>query len=89
MTDYKFNVGDKVTWIKPMACVHHPEGKTDRNGVVLPVFRDKQEKGRVISYNYHGYSIRPDWAEQYKNAMCGERYYDVTIHHNDESLKAI
>jgi len=53
------------------------------------VFRDKLEKGRVMSYNYHGYSIRPDWAEEYKNSLCGERYYDVTIYTNDKSLKSI
>ena len=85
----EFNVGDKVSWIKPMAAVPHPEGKTDRKGVVLPVFRDKLEKGRIIGTNHEGYSIRPDWAEQYKNAMCGERYYDQTISNKDESLKAI
>jgi len=89
MTEAKFKVGDKVSWIKPMACVPHPEGKTDRNGVVLPVFRDKLEKGRVMSYNYHGYSVRPDWAEEYKDSTCGERYYDVTIYVNDKSLKLV
>ena len=33
--------GDKVKWIKKMAIVPHPEGKTCREGKVLPVFRDK------------------------------------------------
>jgi len=89
MTKTEFKVGDKVSWIKPMACVPHPEGKTDRKGVVLPVFRDKLEKGRIIGVVYNGYSIRPDWAEQYKDAMCGERYYDQTISSQDESLKSI
>ena len=69
-----------------MTCVPHPEGKTDRNGNVLPVFRDKQFNGRVINANANGYSVRPDWAEQYKDAMCGERYYDRTIQEKDLSL---
>ena len=29
--------GDKVKWIEPMMCVPHPEGKTDRKGVVQSV----------------------------------------------------
>jgi|TARA_R110000823_G_scaffold229230_1_gene356301 hypothetical protein len=85
----EFNVGDKVSWIKPMTCVPHPEGRTDRDGKVLPVFRDKLEKGRVIGTNASGLSIRPDWAEQYKNAICGERYYDATVLFNDETLKLL
>jgi len=92
MADQKleFNIGDKVSWIKPMACVPHPEGTLkDREGNVLPVFRDKLEKGRVISLNYHGYSCRPDWAEQYKDAMCGERYYDQTISVSDKTIQKI
>ena len=80
MTEAKFKVGDKVSWIKPMACVPHPEGKTDRNGVVLPVFRDKLEKGRVMSYNYHGYSVRPDWAEEYKQHQSPD--HSAVLHKN-------
>ena len=72
-----------------MTCVPHPEGRTDRDGKVLPVFRDKLEKGRVIGTNASGLSIRPDWAEQYKNAICGERYYDATVLFNDETLKLL
>lgn len=89
MANVKLQVGDKVSWIRPMTCVPHPEGKTDRNGVVLPVFRDKLEKGRVIGVNAGGYSIRPDWAEQYKNAICGERYYDKTVKVDNKTLKKI
>ena len=44
MTNEELKVGDKVSWIRPMTCVPHPEGKTDRDGNVLPVFRDKLEK---------------------------------------------
>ena len=44
----KFKEGDKVKWIEPMTIVPHPEGKTDRNGEVLPVFRDKEFNGRII-----------------------------------------
>ena len=66
MTKVELNVGDKVSWIRPMTCVPHPEGKTDRDGKVLPVFRDKLEKGRVIGTNANGYSIRPDWLNNTK-----------------------
>ncbi len=89
MTKVELKVGDKVSWIKPMACVPHPDGKTDRNGEILPVFRDKVEKGRVIGLNHVGYSIRPDWAEKFKNAICGERYYDATVSNQNESLKKL
>ena len=82
----KFSKGDKVKWIQPMTIVPHPEGKTDRNGEVLPVFRDKECHGRIISSNANGYSVRPDWAEQYKNAICGERYYDKTVEEDRLSL---
>ena len=40
MEDIK--AGDKVKWIQPMCIVPHPEGKTDRLGAVLSVFRDKE-----------------------------------------------
>tara|TARA_B100001057_G_scaffold447914_1_gene487773 strand:- start:928 stop:1185 length:258 start_codon:yes stop_codon:yes gene_type:complete len=82
----KFKTGDKVKWIEPMTIVPHPEGKTDRKGEVLPVFRDKEFKGRVIGTNASGYSVRPEWAEQYKDAMCGERYYDRTVEEDRLSL---
>ena len=38
----KLESGQKVKWVQPMTCVPHPEGKTDRHGEVLPVFRDKE-----------------------------------------------
>ena len=83
----KFKEGDKVKWIEPMTLVPHPEGKKDRKGEVLPVFRDKEFQGRIISTSSDGkYSVRPTWAEQYKNAICGERYYDRTIHQKELSL---
>ena len=82
----KFKEGDKVKWIEPMTLVPHPEGKTDRKGEVLPVFRDKEFNGRIISSNAYGYTVRPEWAEKYKDAMCGERYYDRTVEEDRLSL---
>ena len=38
-------IGDKVSWIEPMMVVPHPEGKTDSDGVVLPVLRDTKRTG--------------------------------------------
>ena len=43
-----FESGQKVKWVQPMTCVPHPEGKKDRNGKVLPVFRDKEFTGIII-----------------------------------------
>jgi len=80
-----FKTGDKVKWVKKMAIVPHPEGKTDRNGEVLPVFRDKEMTGRIITKTAYGWQVRPDWAEKYKDAMCGERYYDKNIPEADLS----
>ena len=45
----EFKRGDKVKWIRPMTAVPHPEGKTCRKGEVLPVFRDKEYIGEIIS----------------------------------------
>tara|TARA_R100000742_G_C4202140_1_gene30925 strand:- start:172 stop:435 length:264 start_codon:yes stop_codon:yes gene_type:complete len=75
-----FKEGDKVKWIEPMTLVPHPEGTLkDRKGNVLPVFRDKEFNGRIISGSGDKYTVRPDWAERYKDAICGERYYDRNI----------
>ena len=53
--------GDRVKWIKPMVCVPHPEGKTDRNGEVLPVFRDKAMTGTIVNSCWDDrYTVRPD-----------------------------
>jgi len=81
-----FKKGDKVKWIEPMTIVPHPEGKTDRNGEVLPVFRDKEMIGRIITKTAYGWQVRPDWAEKYKYAMCGERYYDKNIEESKLSI---
>ena len=44
-----------------MTCVPHPEGKKDRNGKVLPVFRDKEFTGIIINACYDNrYTVRPD-----------------------------
>jgi len=72
--------GDKVKWITKMMVVPHPEGLTDRDGIVLPVFRDTERLGTVISA-YGGrkmYSVRPD------NLKCPapkelDTYYDVSV----------
>jgi len=72
--------GDRVKWITKMMPVPQPEGKTDRAGVVLPVFRDTERSGTVISA--HGarnkYSVRPD------NLKCDtpkgmDTYYDLSV----------
>jgi hypothetical protein len=76
----KFIKGDKVTWITKMMAVAHPEGKTDRDGVVLPVFRDTKRNGVIVSSNGSGgtFKVRPD------NLRCGtpkgmDTYYDLNI----------
>ena len=43
----KFIEGDRVKWIAKMHPVPHPEGKTDREGNVLPVLRDKEMTGSI------------------------------------------
>jgi translation initiation factor IF-1 len=79
-----FKVGDQVSWIKKMACVPHPEGKTDRDGNILPVFRDTVIKGRIISWGGSGeWFVRPEDAEAHKDRICGERYYDIKIAEED------
>ena len=80
-----FETGQKVTWIKEMAIVPHPEGKTDRKGNVLPVFRDKEMTGTVIGPCSKGYIIRPAGDRKLPHGM--ERYYDITV--ATEKLKAI
>lgn len=82
-----FKTGDRVKWIKKMACVPHPEGKTDYEGNVLPVFRDISVSGRIISSgNMGGWFVRPESAEAHKDRICGERYYDVHIPAPDLTL---
>jgi|TARA_R110001592_G_scaffold64748_2_gene198862 hypothetical protein len=75
MTD--FNSGDKVKWIQEMTCVPHPEGKTDRNGEVLPVFRDKERTGVIVHSCYDDrFTVRPD---DTTNPKGMESYYDRTV----------
>lgn len=84
----KFEIGSKVSWIKKMAAVPHPEGKLGFDGNVLPVFRDQRITGRVISTGINNtYWVRPESAEPYKNKICGERYYDVRIPYDELVLE--
>lgn len=79
-----FKTGDRVKWVKKMACVPHPEGKTDREGNVLPVFRDTEISGRIIGRGGNGkWCVRPEYAEAHKDRICGETYYDVYIPEED------
>jgi hypothetical protein len=79
-----FKVGDQVSWIKKMAIVPHPEGKTDKQGNILPVFRDTRISGRIIERGGgNSWFVRPESAEAHKNNICGERYYDVKISEQD------
>ena len=89
MENVQLKIGDKVTRIKPMSSILDPEGSTDYNGDILPVLRDKIENGRLIDLNYRGYTVRPDWAEDYKDKACGENYYDRVVDINDKTLKKI
>jgi len=43
----RFKDGAKVKWIAKMVPVPHPEGKTDRDGNVLPVLRDCEMFGSI------------------------------------------
>jgi len=72
--------GDKVKWITKMMAVPHPDGNTDSEGMVLPVFRNTERSGVVISSNGRGgsFNVRPD------NLKCGtpkgmDTYYDLNI----------
>jgi len=72
-----FETGQKVTWIKEMAIVPHPEGKTDRKGNVLPVFRDKEMTGTVIGPCSKGYLIRPYRGRKFRHGKG--RYSDSSF----------
>ena len=41
----RFKIGQTISWMQPNQMVPHPEGKTDRNGDVLPVMRTKELTG--------------------------------------------
>jgi hypothetical protein len=71
--------GDKVKWIAKMMGVPHPEGKTDRLGEVLPVFRNTERIGVVVSSNGGGesYRIRPNGDHKVPEGM--PTYYDITV----------
>lgn len=82
----KFQINDKVMWTEEMATVPHPDGKIGIDGNVLSVFRTVQRFGRIIDMGIKNlYTVRPDFAESYKNKICGERYYDVNIEENNLS----
>ena len=76
MEDIK--AGDKVKWIQPMCIVPHPEGKTDRLGAVLSVFRDKERTGVVMGTNRADktYHIRPNGVTTPKGM---DSYYDTGV----------
>jgi hypothetical protein len=72
-----FENGDKVKWIEEMTCVPHPDGKTDRNGNILPVFRDKERTGVIINSCYDNkYTVRPDGMNPPKGM---DSYYDRMV----------
>lgn len=75
-----FNIGDEITWIKRNTIVPHPEGKTDRDGNILPVFRDLQIKGKVVgSSGRDAIWARPNTININNIKMYGEKYYDTRI----------
>ncbi len=79
-----FKTGDQISWVKKMACVPHPDGKTDWCGNVLPVLRDIIIHGRIISKGSDNtWYVRPKFAENLKSKICGERYYDIRIEEKD------
>lgn len=79
-----FKIGDQVKWVKKMAIVPHPEGKTDREGNILPVFRDIVMSGRIVEWGGEdAWYVRPKFAEAHKDKICGERYYDTKISEQD------
>ena len=70
--------GDKVKWIKKMAIVPHPEGKTCREGKVLPVFRDKECTGTVMQNSGdRRIQVRPDGLTVLPKGIPS--YYDVNV----------
>jgi hypothetical protein len=83
-----FKIGDKVKWIQRDTIIPHPQGKTDREGNVLPVFGDKEMEGRIIgTVNGKRYQVRPDWAEVVADRICGADYYDKYIKESELSLQ--
>ena len=79
-----FKAGDSVSWIKKMACVPHPEGKTDSHGNVLSVFRDTLINGKIISRGGNNtWFVRPDSSYDFNHEFCGERYFDIRINESE------
>ena len=75
-----FKIGDKVKWVQEYTTIPHPQGKTDSAGNVLPVFGNKEMAGRIIqTENGKQYQVRPDWAEEVADRICGAHYYDKYI----------
>ena len=80
----KLKIGDKVKWIKEMAIVPHPEGKTDRRGNVLSVLRDLEITGTLVDKGPgKTWQVRPSYGEANKNEICGERYFDIQLSEDD------
>ena len=69
-----------------MVCVPHPEGKTCRKGIVLPVFRDKEYIGEVISLCGNGkVQVRPEGLNcELPKGMPS--YYDQNIQREELTL---
>tara|TARA_R100000544_G_C2190325_1_gene41349 strand:+ start:279 stop:530 length:252 start_codon:yes stop_codon:yes gene_type:complete len=73
----EFNTGDKVKWIQEMMCVPHPEGKTCRKGIVLPVFRDTERTGVIMHSCYDDrFTVRPDNMTKPRGM---DSYYDKAV----------
>ena len=73
--------GDKVQWGHHMMAVPHPEGKTDRKGEILPVFRNTERTGIVISSGgqRRTFQVRPDDRKTVPKGM--DSYYDLQVEH--------
>ena len=71
--------GDKVKWTHNMMSVPHPEGKTDRKGEILPVFRNTERTGTVISSSgqHRTFQVRPDDRKTVPKGM--DSYYDLQV----------
>ena len=72
-------IGDKVSWIDPMMVVPHPEGKTDRDGVVLPVLRATERTGIIVDDGQIAV-VRPINGSTPPTRM--PNYYDKSIERN-------
>tara|TARA_R100001377_G_scaffold41042_1_gene23042 strand:- start:239 stop:496 length:258 start_codon:yes stop_codon:yes gene_type:complete len=75
----EIKVGDKVKWVHHMFCVPHPEGKVCREGKILPVFRNTERTGKVVSYSgqHRMAQVRPDDRTNTPKSMAS--YYDEQV----------